>query len=103
MFFLDFNKKNFLELLLWTVLLILLISGLVMIVMYHKEFYGYGYLSWFVIYPLLYDDENWLLIGHLKRWTKPGNKLINVLILANNGIILLVLVLLSVFSVVGNN
>lgn len=103
MFFLDFNKKTFLELLRWTVLLILLISGLVMIIIYHKEFYGCGYLSWFVIYPLLYDDENWLLIGHLKKWTKSVNKLINVLILATNGIILLALVLLSVFSVVGNN
>ena len=103
MFFLDFNKKTFLELLQWTVLLILLISGLVMIIIYHKEFYDYGYLSWFVIYPLLYADENWLLIGHLKKWTKLVNKLINVLILANNGIILLVLVLLGVFSVVGNN
>ena len=103
MFFLDFNKKTFLEVLSWTLLLILLISGLVMIIIYHKEFYGCGYLSWFVIYPLLYDDENWLLIGHLKKWTKSVNKLINVLILANNGIILLVLVLLSVFSVVGNN
>ena len=99
----NFNKKKCLELLSWTLLLILLISGLVMIIIYHKEFYGCGYLSWFVIYPLLYDDENWLLIGHLKKWTKSVNKLINVLILANNGIILLVLVLLSVFSVVGNN
>lgn len=103
MFFMNFNKKKCLELLSWTLLLILLISGLVMIIIYHKEFYGCGYLSWFVIYPLLYDDENWLLIGHLKKWTKSVNKLINVLILANNGIILLVLVLLSVFSVVGNN
>ena len=103
MFFMNFNKKKCLELFSWTLLLILLISGLVMIIIYHKEFYGCGYLSWFVIYPLLYDDENWLLIGHLKKWTKSVNKLINVLILANNGIILLVLVLLSVFSVVGNN
>ena len=103
MFFMNFNKKKCLEVLSWTLLLILLISGLVMIIIYHKEFYGCGYLSWFVIYPLLYDDENWLLIGHLKKWTKSVNKLINVLILANNGIILLVLVLLSVFSVVGNN
>lgn len=103
MFFMNFDKKKCLEVLSWTLLLILLISGLVIVIIYRKEFYGCGYLSWFVIYPLLYDDENWLLIGHLKRWTKPGNKLINVLILANNGIILLVLVLLSVFSVVGNN
>lgn len=103
MFFLDFNKKSFLELLRWTVLLILLISGLVIVIIYCKEFYGCGYLSWFVICPLLYDDENWLLIGHLKKWTKSVNKLINVLILANNGIILLALVLLAVFSVVGNN
>lgn len=103
MFFMDFDKKKCLEVLSWTLLLILLISGLVIVIIYRKEFYGYGYLSWVVICPLLYDDENWLLIGHLKRWTKPGNKLINVLILANNGIILLALVLLSVFLVVGNN
>lgn len=102
MFFLDFNKKNFLELLRWTVLLILLISGLVMIIIYHKEFYGYGYLSWFVICPVC-NEESLLLFGHLKKWTKLVNKLINVLILANNGIILLALVLLGVFSVVGNN
>ena len=99
----NFDKKKCLEILSWTLLLILLISGLVIVIIYRKEFYGCGYLSWFVIYPLLYDDENWLLIGHLKKWTKSVNKLINVLILANNGIILLVLVLLSVFSVVGNN
>lgn len=103
MFFMNFDKKKCLEILSWTLLLILLISGLVIVIIYRKEFYGCGYLSWFVIYPLLYDDENWLLIGHLKKWTKSVNKLINVLILANNGIILLVLVLLSVFSVVGNN
>ena len=102
MFFLDFNKKSFLELLRWTVLLILLISGLVMIIIYHKEFYWCGYLSWFIICPSS-NKESLLLFGHLKKWTKSVNKLINVLILANNGIILLVLVLLSVFSVVGNN
>lgn len=102
MFFLDFNKKSFLELLRWTVLLILLISGLVMIIIYHKELYDYGYLSWFVICPL-FNKESLLLFGHLKKWTKLVNKLINVLILANNSIILLVLVLLGVFSVVGNN
>lgn len=102
MFFLDFNKKSFLELLRWTVLLILLISGLAIIIIYRKEFYGCGYLSWFVICPL-FNKESLLLFGHLKKWTKLVNKLINVLILANNSIILLALVLLGVFSVVGNN
>lgn len=103
MFFLDFNKKSFLELLRWTVLLILLISGLAIIIIYRKDFYDYGYLGWLFVIPLMGNDESWLLFGNLKKWTKPVNKLINVLILANNGIILLALVLLSVFLVVGNN
>lgn len=102
MFFMNFDKKKCLEVLSWTLLLILLISGLVIIITYHKEFYGYGYLSWFVICPLS-NKESLLLFGHFKKWTKSVNKLINVLILAANGIILLALLLLSVFSVVGNN
>lgn len=103
MFFLDFNKKSFLELLRWTVLLILLISGLAIVIIYRKEFYDYGYLGWLFVIPLMSNDESWLLFGNLKKWTKPVNKLINVMILVDNGIILLALVLLSIFLVVGNN
>lgn len=103
MFFLDFNKKSFLELLRWTVLLILLISGLAIIILYRKEFYGCGYLGWLFVIPLMSNDESWLLFGNLKKWTKPVNKLINVMILVDNGIILVALVLLSIFLVVGNN
>lgn len=103
MFFMNFDKKKCLEVLSWTLLLILLITGLVIVIIYRKEFYYYDYLGWLFVIPLMGNDESWLLFGNLKKWTKPVNKLINVLILANNGIILLALVLLSVFLVVGNN
>lgn len=103
MFFMNFDKKKCLEVLSWTVLLILLISGLAIIIIYRKEFYYYDYLGWLFVIPLMGNDESWLLFGNLKKWTKPVNKLINVLILANNVIILLALVLLSIFLVVGNN
>lgn len=103
MFFMNFDKKKCLEVLSWTLLLILLITGLVIVIIYRKEFYDYGYLGWLFVIPLMGNDESWLLFGNFKKWTKPVNKLINVLILANNGIILLALVLLSVFLVVGNN
>lgn len=103
MFFLDFDKKKCLEVLSWTVLLILLISGLAIIIIYRKEFYDYDYLGWLFVTPLMGNKESLLLFGHLKKWTKSVNKLINVLILANNGIIFLALVLLAVFSVVVNN
>lgn len=103
MFFLDFNKKSLLEFLRWTILLILLISGSAIIIIYCKEFYYYGYLGWLFVIPLMSNDESWLLFGNLKKWTKPVNKLINVMILVDNGIILLALALLSIFLVVGNN
>lgn len=103
MFFMNFDKKKCLEVLSWTLLLILLISGLAIVIIYRKEFYGYGYLGWLFVIPLMSNDESWLLFGNLKKWTKPVNKLINVMILVDNGIILLALVLLSIFLVVGNN